>query len=162
MIVINHIYTIPFCEKRRAGAIVLLKAIIFFLVIKIPLVLLDVDSYFVHICLYVIVILFVLYKFLRIHFFCFSFGEDVLTIHCGITGRIRDRVPYKRIEKIHVKKKRNCMSILQVYVRKDHEEIGLIDSMSFILGCAQKKRMYELYMIDSHAKSALSFIEERI
>ncbi|GEM_PF-3949292 len=162
MILINHIYNIPFCEKRRAGIIVLFKATIFFLVIKIPLVLLEIDSFFLNVCLYGIVILFVIYKFLRIHFFCFSFGEETLTIHCGITGKIRDRVPYKRIEKIHIKKRKECISVLQVHVRKDHEEIGLIDSVSFILGCAQKKRMYELYMIDSHAMSAQSFIEERM
>ena len=162
MILIDHIYKIPFCERRRIGIIILVKVTIFFLLIKILFALCEINSSFLDVVLYVVIILYTLYKFLRIHFFCFSFGEEVLTIYCGLKGKTRDRVPYKRIERVHTKKRKKCISILQVYVAKDHEEIGLLDSVSFILGCAQKRRMYELYMIDSHATSAQSFIEERI
>lgn len=162
MILINHTYKIPFCEQRRMGIVVLLKGISFFILGKILFYFVDIEATWINTYLYIFVVMFVVYKFLRIHYFCFLFGENTLTIYCGIMGKMVDRVPYKRINNIEIKKGKRCISVLKIHVKKDHEEIGLLDSVSFILGCTQKKRMYELYMVDSHAESARTYLEERI
>lgn len=160
MIAINFLYRIPRSRQRKMSIIFLVKGSLLFILFKTLSVLFGFDSnnIYLNCVLYGISVLYVVYHCLRIYSFQFSFGEENITVYCGLRGKIRDRISYKKIEKV----KKGDDIYIDVYVKKDHEEIGIFDSAPFVLGCTKKRGLYRLYLTERCMNSAYSFLIEKI